>query len=95
MELMDMDGDSFEMGGMDTMPPFLQNMFGNLSQSSEASKEPHDIVPVSEKEEKSETTRKRNNKNKDAKRKFLTAYCTNLTARAELGQLDEVIGRAK
>ena len=28
-----MDGDSFEMGGMDTMPPFLQNM---LSRSSPA-----------------------------------------------------------
>ena len=94
-QMMDlMDGDSFEMGGMDTMPPFLQNMFSNQPQSDEIEKEPHEIVSVSEEAEKAGgTPKRRNSKNKEAKRKFLTAYCTNLTARAERGELDEVIGR--
>ena len=38
--------------------------------------------------------RKKREKNK-TKRKFLTSYCTNLTARARSGELDRIIGRDK
>ncbi len=35
----------------------------------------------------------RRNNNRKSKRKFLTSYCTNLTARAKNGELDRIIGR--
>ena len=96
-QMMDlMDGDSFEMGGMDTMPPFLQNMFGNGDSPEESDQEPHEIVHVSEDADKAGGKQGRKNRKsggKEGKRKFLTAYCTNLTARAAQGELDEVVGR--
>jgi ATP-dependent Clp protease ATP-binding subunit ClpC len=95
MELM--DGDSFELGGMDTMPNFMQNMMGNLmgNQDQMDDDDAHDIVHVSDEADKAGTGtgRRPRNKNRKEKRKFLTAYCTNLTARAEQGELDEIIGR--
>lgn len=92
-----MDGDSFEMGGMDTMPPFLQNMFGGGNINSDAEDaDPSSTYAISEEAEKAGGGKKKDakkNQKNEPKRKFLTSYCTNLTARAARGELDEVIGR--
>ncbi|WP_195542597.1 ATP-dependent Clp protease ATP-binding subunit [Massiliimalia timonensis] len=92
-----MDGDSFEMGGMDTMPPFLQNMFGGGNIDSDAEDaDPSSTYAISEEAEKAGGGKKKDakkNQKNEPKRKFLTSYCTNLTARAARGELDEVIGR--
>ena len=92
-----MDGDSFEMGGMDTMPPFLQNTLGGGNINSDAEDaDPSSTYAISEEAEKAGGGKKKDakkNQKNEPKRKFLTSYCTNLTARAARGELDEVIGR--
>ena len=82
------EGDSFEMGGADTMPNFLQNLFGgNAADNAQAA--PEDETVAGDKKEK-RTSKK---KEPDKKRKFLANYCTNLTERARSGKLDRIIGR--
>lgn len=84
-----MDGDSFEMGGNNVMPQFLQSMFkdgmdamsGNFKETSDE--------PETGNKKKSKKERQR----KDLK--FLNNYCTNLSQKAEKGELDAVIGRDK
>lgn len=84
-----MDGDSFEMGGNNVMPQFLQSMFkdgmdamsGNFKETSDE--------PETGSKKKSKKERQR----KDLK--FLNNYCTNLSQKAEKGELDAVIGRDK
>ena len=49
----------------------------------------------SQKEEAPAENRKSRRDNRKSKRKFLTNYCTNLTARARNGELDRIIGRDK
>ena len=61
------DGDSFEPGGAETMPPFLQNLFGSNMPA-----------PVDDAKENSSKTKKKS-REKSPKRKFLDTYCTNLT----------------
>ena len=75
------DGDSFEPGGAETMPPFLQNLFGSNMPA-----------PVDDAKENSSKTKKKS-REKSPKRKFLDTYCTNLTERARDGKLDRIIGR--
>ncbi len=75
-----MDGENFEMGGADTMPNFLQQMFGINAEQGE----PVEGAPPRPKREKGK------GKSKD---KYLSAYCTHLTEKARQGQLDPVIGR--
>ncbi len=80
-----MDGDNFEMGGADTMPNFIQQMFGgngNANPKGDASE------PTS-----GGKSGKREKGNKKAKDRYLSAYCTNLTEKARAGQLDRIIGR--
>ena len=82
MEFMDGDLslDSFEMGGAPTFP-FVNNIFGgDENKSKDESKK------SSEKDDKK---KKPNSK----KGKFLNQFCTNLTARAKNGELDNIIGR--
>lgn len=85
-----LDGDSFEMGGNDTMPGFLTNLFGKLgggaapangSESAQGNTAANDGKSA------------KKDKNKDKELKFLNTYCTNLTARAKDGKLDNIIGR--
>lgn len=85
MELM--DGDSFEMGGSGTMPPFIQNIMKNMPMGEE--EQPLDM-PKTEQHSKKE---KRMKKKKELK--FLNNYCTNLSQRAEEGKMDVIIGRDK
>ena len=82
----------FEPGGAGTMP-FLQN-FGAFNRSSDNA----DGVTKSEGAESAEDKKKkwggRKKSNEDEKkRKFLSAYCTNLTAKARDGRIDRIIGR--
>jgi ATP-dependent Clp protease ATP-binding subunit ClpC len=72
--------DGFIPGGAATFP-FLQNIFSS------------DNLPE---HVQNNDTAKRNKKEKPkTKRKHLDAYCTNLTARAKQGEIDNIIGRDK
>lgn len=88
MELM--DGDSFEMGGSGTMPPFIQNIMKNMPLGEE--EQPLDF-PRGEQTEQRPKKEKRMKKKKELK--FLNNYCTNLSQRAEEGKMDVIIGRDK
>ena len=86
-EEIDLDSDSddsdFVPGGAQTFP-FLQNMFGKMNGA--AGQNP--------KETPEKKTRRPDKREKKApKRKFLEAYCTDLTQKARDGQLDRIIGR--
>lgn len=90
------DGDSFEMGGADTMPGFMQNMFGgmmNAIKPKEEKEEQNDLTVSDSKNNASDGKQPKEKQKKRSKRKFLDAYCTNLTGRAERGELDTIIGR--
>lgn len=82
------DGEAFELGGAETMPSFLQNIFGSdmLKSFSDKGKEQND--PPKKKQKKASAKR-------DPKRKFLEQYCVDLTRSAREGQLDSIIGRDK
>ena len=74
------DGDAFEPGGAETMPNFLQNLFGDRSAS---------LAP---KEEEKRSGREQPRKEK-ARHKFLDSYCTNICEKARAGKLDRIVGR--
>lgn len=87
-QLMEMsDGDSFEPGGAETMPNFLQNMFGDGMKPADSEAAPNSS---SDKEKKKQP---KEDKAKKGKLKFLDSYCTNLCDRARNGQLDTIVGR--
>jgi ATP-dependent Clp protease ATP-binding subunit ClpC len=79
----DSEEDNFTPGGAATFP-FLQNLFGNIPSDEKSSK-------INEKN--NEKPSKSAQKKKEKKRKFLTSYCTDLTARARNGEIDFVVGR--
>ena len=86
-EEIDMDSDSddsdFVPGGAQTFP-FLQNMFGKMNAA--AGQNPQETP-------EKKTRRPDKREKKAPKRKFLEAYCTDLTKKARDGQLDRIIGR--
>lgn len=98
-QMMDiMDGEDFEMGGFDTLPPqFTQNLMSGLQSFAGMQKdedEPLESHNTISKETKSKE--KKNEKNsKKTKYKFLDSYCTNLTQKAVDGEIDRIIGRDK
>jgi len=100
-QMMDLlDGDGFEMGGADTLPPYLENMLENTGLSSLKNmltpKSKKDGAGSSGDKKSSGKADKSNDKKKKKKElKFLDNYCTNLSARAENGELDNIIGRDK
>ncbi len=75
------EGSGFMPGGAQTFP-FLQNMFGRMDRPSDQRPNPKERPKRAEKKEK-----------KAPKRKFLEAYCTDLTQKARDGRLDTIIGR--
>lgn len=82
----------FEPGGAGTMP-FLQN-FGAMSnpQSGEertSSSEANDGTQ----EKKKRWGNRKNNKQEEKKRKYLSQFCTDLTAKAKSRNIDRIIGR--
>ncbi len=86
-EEIDLDSDSddsdFVPGGAQTFP-FLQNMFGKMNGA--AGQNPQETP-------EKKTCRPDKREKKAPKRKFLEAYCTDLTQKARDGQLDRIIGR--
>ncbi len=78
--------DGFTPGGAATFP-FLQSLFGNLPAQEVPSKEQKTENGNGEKSGKTA------HKKKEKKRKFLDAYCTDLTARARSGEMDIIVGR--
>lgn len=82
----ELDGDSFEMGGSETMPNFLTNLLGKFGGNNAPQPSNNADAPKSDKK-----SGKKANKEKELK--FLTTYCTNLTERAAQGKLDNIIGR--
>ena len=93
----DEEDGGFEAGGSPTMP-FLQSLFGdlqnaiqNLPTQQNADSQPQH--PPKMTPPPKQTAREKRKEQK--KRKFLTLYCTDLTARARDGKLDNIIGRDK
>lgn len=83
----DGDGNDFSLGGAPSFP-FLQNLFGG--------KPAAEGQPEDGNREKSNTEEKGKDKGpKRGKRKFLSQYATDLTARAREGALDRTIGRER
>ncbi len=83
----ELDGDSFEMGGSETMPNFLTNLLGKFGGNNAPQ-------PSNNAQEAPKSDKKADKKaNKEKELKFLTTYCTNLTERAAQGKLDNIIGR--
>ncbi|MEE1010667.1 MAG: ATP-dependent Clp protease ATP-binding subunit, partial [Acutalibacteraceae bacterium] len=83
----------FEPGGAGTMP-FLQN-FGAMNQNS-GSEEKTSSESGDGTEEKKKKWGGRKNKDKaedEKKRKYLSQFCTDLTAKAKAGKVDRIIGR--
>ncbi len=79
--LADAEENGFEPGGAQTFP-FLQNIFGQNS-ARDAKKNEAEKAPKNAKKEP------------EKKRRYISAYCTDLTARARAGALDAIIGRDK
>ena len=103
-QMMDMlDGDAFEMGGSGIMPGFLSNIFGMNKEQDGLEETPGKDIPE-RKETPSDDDKKEkkglfgSGSKREKKRrelKFLGNYCTNLSQKAEDGQLDNIIGRDK
>ncbi len=85
------DEDSSEDDDYNRTQTFPFNMGSLFSKQSDAD----DIVPLKEEDESAAADRKARHAEKmeKKKRKNLTAYCTDLTARARNGKLDAIIGR--
>ncbi len=98
------DGESFEQGGSSTMPELFSNLMGNVekmlgglkkSDDSEIKAELADDEPSGK--SRTEKTDKKNprQQKREMKLKYLGTYCTNLSEKAENGELDPVIGRER
>ncbi len=105
-QMMDiLDGDSFEMGGSDMLPNFIQNMFsenpfGNIKNGNKGETFNND----EKSKKRPDDSRKggglfgfggRDKSQSRKEPKFLGNYCTNLSKKAEDGKLDNIIGRDK
>ena len=88
MNLAGEDGDEdFSPGGAPAFP-FLQNLFGSSPKEKEG-----EGAAESAAEEKGTGRPDKERKKKEHKKKFLSQYCTDLTARAREGKIDAIIGR--
>ncbi len=91
----DEDG-SFESGGSPTLP-FLQGLMGDLRNGLMKAEKPENMPsPVQHTSSSSQGgKRTQQPKKPEKKRKFLTLYCNDLTAKAREGKIDNIIGRDK
>lgn len=99
-QMMDMmDGDSFEMGGSGTLPPFLQNMMKNMPNmplfSGDNQNDGEESIPGEDLTAEPPKPSKKEKRKKKKDLKFLNNYCTNLSQKAEEGKMDAIIGRDK
>ncbi len=93
------DGESFEQGGSSTLPELFGNIMGNVEKmfgqaKNQRQDDEYDPTIGIEPDQRS-TGKGREKKPKQPKLKYLNVYCTNLSEKAENGQLDAVIGREK
>lgn len=79
----------FERGGAGTVPDFLKNLFGSMETSKDSPKSGE------EPEESSDRRSRKKNEKTDKKRRCLETYCTNLTRKAQDGEIDRIVGREK
>ncbi len=92
-ELVD-DGDSFEFGGSGTLPEMFSDIMNSVEKAfNNGGSQPPANVPQKKKQNEAKKTHP--GKNGEDKLKYLNTYCTNLSARAENGELDAVIGRER
>ncbi|MDE7293409.1 MAG: ATP-dependent Clp protease ATP-binding subunit [Oscillospiraceae bacterium] len=102
------DMDMFKPGGTNSIPQIFNNIWGVFGGGKErASSESHgqkgdiDGVEGGDRRENSAFERREriraneNQKKAQSKRKFLSAFCTDLTGRARDGKLDMIVGREK
>ena len=83
--------DGFEPGGAGTMP-FLQN-FGAAMGGAKKDEEQTSSESGSAPEEKKKRWGSKKEKADEKKRKYLSQFCTDLTAKAKSGKIDRIIGR--
>ncbi|MDE7281061.1 MAG: AAA family ATPase, partial [Ruminiclostridium sp.] len=88
--------DGFKSGGADTLMPFIHKLLGSPDKKSgENGKDSNNIKGSDKKEKKSAEAKEKSAEKNSKKRKFLDTFCTNLTAKARRGELDNIIGRDK
>ncbi len=87
-EMEESDGEDFSAGGAPSFP-FLQNLFGGAPRSEHAPESVENAAGEDKRTGKEERAPKR------GKRKFLSQYAADLTARARAGELDPTIGRER
>jgi len=93
----DTDGDgSFEPGGSPTMP-FLQGLFGDMQNGLSVRNENKAEAVKSETDSTADGKKqgRKSKREKEKKKKILSLYCTDLTAKARDGKIDNIIGRDK
>ncbi len=91
-----LDNDMFELGGAETMPSFIQKMFGNVDPKDEVEGSDNSSLPAEIPDEQPRTSHAQNRKEsrKDRqKRKYLDNFCTNLNEKARENKMDRIIGR--
>ena len=82
----DSDGEGFEMGGTPTFPEHLRKFIDAMRRDDAA-----DAQRAAQSAEPPRTAKRE----APPKRKYIRAYCENLTEKARSGKLDAVIGRDK
>ncbi|MBQ1536919.1 MAG: ATP-dependent Clp protease ATP-binding subunit [Ruminococcus sp.] len=91
------DGESFEQGGSSTLPELFGNIMGNVEkmfgQAKNQRQEDAADATAGTDLDAGASGKKKDKKNKTPKLKYLNVYCTDLSEKAENGQLDAVIGR--
>ncbi len=87
------DPDSFDPGGAATFPPFFRNMFGGTPQSAEPVEGELAVADSADGKDSTAPKAEKKPKKNEKKRKYLSQFCTDLTARARKGELDRIIGR--
>ena len=87
------DGEGFQPGGAGTMP-FLQNLFNKGGEEKEdVGEQQADEAEAEEQTDDSDSKSAKKKKKRKTKRKFLSQFCTDLTANARDGKIDRIIGR--
>ncbi len=83
LDIDDDENDAFSLGGAQTFP-FLNGIFGNMDKAN---------APKPESDENKSGGKDKSKEKAKKKRKFLSQFCTDLTAKARNGELDVIIGR--
>ncbi len=93
------DMEMFNQGGTNSLPNFFNALFGGSVQNDGKSAQVKNEAGDDSSEAVEHRERIKNGKepkgSKNKKRKFLSSFCTDLTARAREGRLDTIIGRDK